>query len=353
MDDRLLSRDRRENRTLSDARVLVVGVGGLGSPAALQLAAAGLGTLVLVDFDRVEESNLQRQVIFDTNDVGRPKVEAARDRLRLLAPGVRIETIDEPFSERNAAALVDSVDVVLDGADNFPARYLVNDACVLRGRPNVFGSVSRFEGQVAIFAAPGGPCYRCLHPEPPPEGLIQNCSDGGILGVLPGVVGALQALEAVKLLTGAGEPLVGRLLIYDALRMRIRDITLPRDPDCPVCGDVPRIGEIRSVGAVCGMALPLTIGTEEFRQWRRDGRPHLLLDVREPDEHAAGRIEGARLLPIARLAAEVASLSTEHPVVVYCRSGMRSGRAARLLRDRGIDARSLSGGFDAWRVSGE
>ncbi len=205
------------------------------------MAAAGVGSLVLVDFDRVDESNLQRQLIFDSADVGHLKVDAARARLRQHAPGVHVETVGEPFSVASAMRLVDDVDLVIDGADNFATRYLVNDACVMAGRPNVFGSVSRFDGQVAVFSAPGGPCYRCLHPEPPPDGLIQNCAEGGVLGVLPGVIGALQAVEAVKLLTGLGEPLIGRLLIYDALRMRARDIVLPRDPHCPMCGDTPTI----------------------------------------------------------------------------------------------------------------
>src|SRR5690606_17409545 len=228
-------------------------MGGLGSPVAMSLATAGVGTLVCVDFDRVDLSNLQRQVIFRDADIGRWKVDAARDRLRAMAPGVNVEIVREAMTVKNAEALVRSVDLVIDGADNFATRYLVNDACVLVGRPNVFGSVARFEGQVAVFAAPGGPCYRCLHPEPPPEGLIPSCAEGGVLGVLPGLIGAIQAVEAVKLLAAIGEPLIGRLLLYDAMKMRLRDIVLPRDPACPVCGDAPVIRELVASGAFCGV----------------------------------------------------------------------------------------------------
>lgn len=345
--------DDVHSRRLRERRVLLVGVGGLGAPAALGLAAAGIGSLVLIDFDRVDDSNLQRQVIFDSADVGRPKVEAARARLRQLAPRVDVEVIDEPLSVANAARIVAGVDLVVDGADNFATRYLVNDACVMAGRPNVFGSVSRFDGQLAVFAAPGGPCYRCLHPEPPPDGLILNCAEGGVLGVLPGVIGSLQAVEAVKVLTGAGEPLVGRMLIYDALRMRLRDIVLPRDRECPVCGDAPSIRELQATDVICATAEPAAeLSSRELADWRARAVPHVLVDVREPSEHATGVIEGARLLPLGGLAAERSHLPTDLPVVVYCRSGMRSARAAAMLRASGFNARSLSGGIEAWRASG-
>lgn len=338
-------------RRLRQSRVLLVGIGGLGAPAALGLAAAGVGSLVLVDFDRVDESNLQRQLIFDTADVGRLKVEAARDRLAELAPAVHVGTVAERFSSANARALVDSVDLVLDGTDNFATRYLVNDACVMAGRPNVFGSVSRFDGQVAVFAAPGGPCYRCLHPDPPPDGLILNCADGGVLGVLPGVIGALQAVEAVKLLVGLGAPLIGRLLVYDALRMRARDIVLPRDPQCPMCGDVPTIRALHETTFVCSPAeLRAEVAPAVLADWRRGGIPHALIDVREPWEHAALAIDGAELIPLGRIDEACSRLPTGTPVVVYCRSGQRSARAAERLRLAGIDARSLAGGIEAWQA---
>ncbi len=336
-------------RRLKHSRVLLVGLGGLGAPVSLGLAAAGVGAIVCVDFDRVDTSNLQRQVIFGSDDVGQWKADAAARRLRALAPGIQVEVVREAFSVDNAARLVAGVDLVIDGADNFATRYLVNDACVLGRRTNVFGSVSRFEGQVAVFAAPGGPCYRCLHPEPPPDGLIPNCAEGGVLGVLPGVIGALQATEAMKLLTGLGAPLVGRLLLYDALRMRARDITLPRDPGCPVCGDAPTITTLQSQGAFCGVvAGDYEVSADDLVLWRRSGVPHVLVDVREPAEHAESSIDGARLVPLARVTVEAPTLSRDVPVVVYCRTGLRSGRAAATLRALGFDARSLTGGIDAW-----
>lgn len=335
-------------RRLGQSRVLLVGVGGLGSPAALGLVAAGVGSIVIVDFDRVETSNLQRQVLFRTSDAGHPKVDAARARLRHLAPGVHVDVVREPLSVANAATLIEGVDLVLDGTDNFATRYLVNDACVLAHRPNVFGSVARFDGQVAVFAAPGGPCYRCLHPEPPPDGLIENCAEGGVLGVLPGVVGALQVVEAVKVLTGIGLPLIGRMLLYDALRMRARDITLPRDPMCPVCGDAPTIRELVAATVVCGAADDTVMAPATLAEWRRAGVSHLLVDVREPWEQAEGVIDGARLLPIGAIGRQARLFEAGVPIVVYCRTGGRSGRAAALLRSFGLDARSLSGGIEAW-----
>lgn len=340
-------------RRLRQSRVLIVGVGGLGSPVSLSLAAAGVGSLVLVDFDRVDSSNLQRQVVFATEDVGRQKVAAARERLVRIAPAMDVTVVDEPFSASNAARLVADVDLVVDGADNFSTRYLVNDACVLGGRTNVFGSVLRFEGQIAVFGAPGGPCYRCLHPEPPPDGLIPSCAEGGVLGVLPGVVGAIQAVEVVKILSGLGQPLIGRLLLYDALRMRLRDIVLPRDPQCPVCGDAPTIDRLAAVAPACVPAdAGIEIAPETLAAWRRDDVPHVLVDVREPGEHAISHIDGSELVPLARVAAEAGRWDTSLPVVAYCRTGARSARAAAMLRERGIDARSLRGGIDAWLASG-
>jgi sulfur-carrier protein adenylyltransferase/sulfurtransferase len=340
-----------ERRRLHAARVLLVGVGGLGSPVALHLAAAGVGTMILVDFDRVDESNLQRQVLFDTADCGRAKVEAAADRLRAFNPDLDVQCVDAPFDVANASALVASADVVVDGADNFATRYLVNDACVMARRPNVFGSVARFEGQVAVFAAPGGPCYRCLHPEPPPDGLIPTCAEGGVLGVLPGVIGALQALEVTKLITGVGDPLVGRLLVYDALRMRARDITLPPDASCPICGDAPTITTLAAVAPACA-TMPeaaSTISVEEYLAWRQAGRVHMLVDVREPSEHAVDRIDRSQLVPLGTVAAHLDWFPRDRPVVVHCRTGARSARAVALLRAHGIDARNLQGGIHAWR----
>jgi adenylyltransferase/sulfurtransferase len=350
-------------RRLKAATALLVGAGGLGSPAALYLAAAGIGRIVIVEFDDVDVSNLQRQILFGTDDIGRPKGEAARQRLRALNPHVQVDLVSEPFSARNGRALVAAADVVLDGSDNFPTRYLVNDACVLEGTPNVFGSIRGFEGQVSVFATAGGPCYRCLHPEPPPDGLIPSCAEAGVLGVLPGVVGALQATEAIKVVAGVGAPLVGRLLVYDAWRMRARDIVLPRDVSCPVCGDDPSIVELAAYdavacstsadgdlveGDVAGTGGFQIITVAEYGDWLAAGRSHVLIDVREPEEHALGAIDGARLMPLGTIDQQASRLPHDRPVVVHCRTGHRSARAALLLRRQGIDARSLAGGFEAW-----
>jgi len=339
-------------RRLRDARVLVVGVGGLGSPAALYLAAAGVGTIGLVDFDRVDESNLQRQVLYSTSDVGTPKLEAATARLAAFNPDIRIEQHDVPFDAANGLDLARAYDLVLDGTDNFATRYLVNDACVLTRTPNVYGSVSQFEGQASVFALPGGPCYRCLHPEPPPPGLIANCADAGVLGVLPGIIGLIQATEAIKLIVGIGEPLKGRLLLYDALPMRFREIALGRDPDCPVCGDRPTIRELIAYDAACEPATadtPSTINAKELADWRASGRAHTLIDVRQPDEHRRERIDDARLIPLPTLESQLDQIPRDQPVVVHCQSGSRSARATALLREKGFDARNLVGGINAWR----
>jgi molybdopterin/thiamine biosynthesis adenylyltransferase/rhodanese-related sulfurtransferase len=333
-------------RRLKAARVLLVGVGGLGSPAALYLAAAGVGAIGLIEVDVVDETNLHRQVVYATADVGTSKLAAASARLHALNPHVALERHDESFSAANGRRLVEAYDVVIDGTDNFPTRYLVNDACVLAGRPNVYGSVYRFEGQASVFAVPTGPCYRCLHPEPPPAGLIPTCAEGGVLGVLPGIIGTLQATEAIKLITGVGEPLIGRLLLYDALRMRFREVALPRDVDCPVCGLHPMIRDLVAYDLACEPSP--TLSTDALRQWRAEGRPHLLVDVREPSEHAAAWIDGALLVPLGELSRHLDRLPRQQPVVVYCQSGGRSARAVALLRSRGYDARSLAGGILAW-----
>jgi adenylyltransferase/sulfurtransferase len=348
---------------LKAARVLIVGAGGLGSPAALYLAAAGVGTIGLVDFDEVDPTNLQRQVLYGSQDVGRPKLAAAAARLADANPHVAIESHNEPFAVGNAMALVCAYDLVIDGTDNFSTRFLVNDACVMAGRPNVYGSVFRFEGQAAVFAGPHGPCYRCLHPEPPPPGLIPNCAEGGVLGVLPGIIGLIQATEAIKLITKIGEPLIGKLLLFDALRMRFREISLPRDPECPVCGVNPSIRSLVEYDAACATEAADTTDTtdttevadegeemtvDELDEWRRENRPHLLIDVREPSEHAASRIEGAELIPLRQLQSQVKRLPKDRPIVVHCHVGGRSAIATAILKVQGFDAHNLKGGIKAW-----
>lgn len=339
-------------RRLKAARVLCVGAGGLGSPAALYLAAAGVGTIGIVDFDAVDASNLQRQIIHGTADIGRSKLASARMRIAALNPDVRVETFEAAFSPENAKALVDAFDVILDGTDNFPARYLVNDACVLYGKPNAWGSIFRFEGQAAVFAAPGGPCYRCLHPEPPPEGLVPNCADAGVLGVLPGVIGTIQATEAIKLILGAGDPLVGRFLIYDALRMRFRTLRLPRDPDCPICGTHPTITRLTAYLAYCEKGdSPLfsEMTTRELKQRIDAGDAPFILDVREPFEFADAQIPGAVLIPLGELAGRLGELDPAREMVVYCKVGSRSAHAVSILRARGFNrAVNLTGGILSW-----
>jgi adenylyltransferase/sulfurtransferase len=359
---------RDAQQRLLDARVLLVGMGGLGSPAALDLAAAGVGTMGLVDFDVVDETNLLRQIIHGTEDVGRSKLASAAAKISAINPDVRVEEHEAMFDVSNARALVDAYDLVLDGTDNFPTRYLVNDACVMSGTPNVYGSVFQFEGQAAVFAAPGGPCYRGLHPEPPPPGLIPNCAEAGVLGVLPGIIGTVQATEAIKMLTGIGEPLVGRLLLYDALRMTFRTIGLTRDPECPVCGDSPTIHELVAYDQVCDTSeemasmAPMTpmaemnmkseITVDELQQWRASGHPHMLLDVREPFEHASARIDGAVLIPMGSVMQQLELLPGDRTIVVQCQSGGRSGRVTAALREKGFDAVNLTGGIQAWRMAG-
>jgi adenylyltransferase/sulfurtransferase len=339
---------------LKRARVLCIGAGGLGSPAVLYLSAAGVGTLGLVDFDAVDLSNLQRQIIHGTSDVGRSKLESARDRVLDINPHVRLETHPTPLTAANALELVSAYDVVVDGTDNFPTRYLVNDACVLAGRPNAYGSIFRFEGQASVFAAPGGPCYRCLHPEPPPPGLIPSCAEGGVLGVLPGIIGTIQATEAIKLILGVGEPLIGRFLIYDALRMRFRELKLPKDPDCPVCGANPSIRELHAYEQICSpmelaMQVPNDMTVTELHSRIQAGDPPLIIDVREPAEFEICRIPGAVLIPLGELAGQIDELDPDSEVVLQCRSGARSARATSMLRDRGFrKARNLAGGILAW-----
>ena len=346
---------------LKNARVLCVGAGGLGSPAALYLAAAGVGTLGLVDFDDVDVTNLQRQVLYTTADVGRPKLGAAAERLRALYPDIEIEPHAMSLDASNALALVSAYDVVLDGTDNFTARYLVNDACVIAGRPNAYGSIFRFEGQASVFAAPNGPCYRCLHPEPPPPGLVPSCAEAGVLGVLPGIIGTIQATEAIKLVLGIGEPLIGRFVIYDALRMRFRELKLPKDPDCAVCGRNPTIRELRAYEGYCGGQTGVRPGSDphetnamditvkELKERMDRGDAPKLIDVREPHEAEICRIPGAILIPQGQLPQQLASLDQNQEIVIHCKSGGRSGKAVEMMKARGFtNARNLTGGILAW-----
>jgi adenylyltransferase/sulfurtransferase len=339
-------------RRLKNARILCVGAGGLGSPAALYLAAAGVGTIGIVDFDVVDFSNLQRQIIHGTNDVGRSKLVSARERIHELNPEVRVETIEAPFKAANAREIVESWDVVIDGTDNFAARYVVNDACVLYGKPNAWGSIFRFEGQASVFAAPGGPCYRCLHPEPPPPGLVPSCAEAGVLGVLPGIIGTIQATEALKLVLGVGEPLVGRFLMFDALKMRFREIRLAKDPDCPVCGSNPTIRELFDYNEYCtpaGASSSEEMTAVELKGLMDQGRAPTIVDVREAFEADLCRIPGAKLIPLGELPRRLDELDPQSEIVVHCKMGSRSARAVAILREKGfVNARNLSGGILAW-----
>jgi adenylyltransferase/sulfurtransferase len=344
---------------LKKARVVCVGAGGLGSPSALYLAAAGVGTLGLVDFDVVDTSNLQRQVLYSTRDAGRRKLDAAAERLAGLNPSVNVVTHETSLSSANALDIFRDYDVVVDGADNFPTRYLVNDACVLLGIPNVYGSIFRFDGQASVFATKGGPCYRCLYPEPPPPGLVPSCAEGGVLGVLPGIIGTIQAAEAIKIVLGIGESLAGRLLTLDALTMQFRTLRLRRDPECPICGDHPTIKALIDYQQFCGITPATTtasdvpeVSVEELKAEIDAGRPLWILDVREPREWEICKLPGTTLIPLGELPkrlAEVPQGADAPDIVVHCKMGGRSAKAVRLLRDHGItNARNLTGGILAW-----
>jgi adenylyltransferase/sulfurtransferase len=345
---------------LKAARALCIGAGGLGSPVALYLAAAGVGTIGIVDFDVVDYSNLQRQIIHGTPDVGRSKLDSAKTRLNALNPSVDVVTHDMALSSQNALGLFAEYDLIVDGTDNFPTRYLVNDACVIAGKPNVYGSIFRFEGQASVFATKDGPCYRCMFPEPPPPGLVPSCAEGGVLGILPGVVGTLQATEAVKLILGAGESLVGRFLLFDALKMRFRELKVRKDPDCPVCGEHQTVTELIDYEQFCGVtpAAPASAATpgpddeatvEELKTRLDRQDPFLLLDVREPQEFEICRIPGSVLIPLSELPSRFSELEGHEDMIVHCKSGVRSGKAIRLLKDAGFGrARNLKGGILAW-----
>jgi adenylyltransferase/sulfurtransferase len=367
-------------RKLKAASVMLVGAGGLGSPLALYLAAAGVGRIGLVDFDRVEASNLQRQLLFGEGDIGRDKVGAAVARLREVNPHVTVEPHALRLTAANALEMLRGYDVIADGSDNFATRYLVNDACVLLGKPDVWGAVQRFEGQLAVFWAAKGPCYRCLFPEPPPPGAVPSCAEAGVLGVLPGIVGALQASEVLKLLLGIGEPAVGRLITFDALRLRFRELAVRKSATCPVCSPQPTQHGLVEYPELCGEGAPargghdvaegttlsntstdgasfdgtwesLEVEVADLRRWRAEGRDLQLLDVRQPVEHSIARIEGALLVPLNQLPSRVGELDPARPVVVHCHHGPRSLHAAQWLRAQGFArAASLAGGIDAWSL---
>jgi adenylyltransferase/sulfurtransferase len=349
-------------RRLKAGKVLCIGAGGLGSPAAMYLAAAGVGTIGLVDFDVVDFSNLQRQIIHGTPDVGRSKLASARDRIVAINPNVHVETYEVALSSENAMKLFAPYDVILDGTDNFPTRYLTNDACVLLGKPNAYGSIFRFEGQASVFAAMNGPCYRCLYPEPPPPGLVPSCAEGGVLGVLPGVIGVIQATETIKLLTGIGEPLIGRFLIYDALRMRFRELKLKKDPDCPVCGTRPTVTRLIDYEQFCGIRPAATESTPvhaqnngleitsvDLRERLDRGDKLTLVDVREPNEYQINRIPGTILIPLGEIPRRYAELNKDDEIVVHCKVGARSAKAADFLRSVGFKrVLNLKGGILDW-----
>jgi sulfur-carrier protein adenylyltransferase/sulfurtransferase len=342
---------------LKAGRVLAIGAGGLGSPLALYLAGAGVGRIGIVDFDKVDLTNLHRQVLHSTEDIGVPKTDSARERLRSLNPEIEVRTYETRLTSANALDILREYDVIVDGTDNFPTRYLVNDACVLLGKPNVYGSIFRFEGQASVFGTAEGPCYRCLYPEPPPPGLVPSCAEGGVLGVLPGTIGLIQATETVKLLLGIGEPLVGRLLLYDALRMTFREVKLRKDPDCPICGTNRTIHALIDYEQFCGIApekveaLPPgdAIGPLELKRMLDRGVGLSVLDVREPEEWRICNIPGATLIPLGQLPSRVEELNREQDTVVMCRSGARSARAVEFLKQQGFTrVRNLTGGILGW-----
>ena len=348
-------------KKLKAARVLCIGAGGLGSPLTLYLAAAGVGTIGVVEFDKVDLTNIQRQILYSTSDVGRPKLEAAGERLRALNPEIEIVPHAERLMSDNVLRIFEGYDVVADGTDNFPTRYLVNDGCVLTGKPNVYASIFRFDGQISVFDARRGPCYRCLFPEPPPPGMVPSCAEGGVLGVLPGIVGTLQALEVLKLILGLGEPLVGRLVLFDALGFRFRELKVRRDPQCAVCGQAPTIRAPVDYEEFCGVrgeeadvdatGLP-AISVREFRGRIDQGEPLELVDVREPHEFEIVRIPGAKSYPLSDLPARLHELDSARTYVLSCHHGMRSVQAYQLLRHAGfVRLYILTGGVDAWAAT--
>jgi len=348
-------------RRIKQGSVLCIGAGGLGSPAAMYLAAAGVGRLGIVDFDVVDYSNLQRQLLHTTNDVGRTKLESAKNKINALNPHVQVDTYEEALSSDNAMRLFKGYDVILDGTDNFPTRYLVNDACVLMGIPNAYGSIFRFEGQASVFATKDGPCYRCLYPEPPPPGLVPSCAEGGVLGVLPGIIGVIQATESLKLLTGIGQPLIGRFLIYDALNMKFRELKLRKDPDCPVCGTHPTVTKLIDYDQFCGIVQPAQdhssgatvsaseITPVELKAKLDAGETPFILDVREPNEYQINKIPGSTLIPLGELPRRYQELPKDRQIVTQCKMGGRSAKAQDFLKTVGFtDVLNLKGGILEW-----
>jgi adenylyltransferase/sulfurtransferase len=342
-------------KRLKESSVLLIGAGGLGSPASLYLAAAGVGRIGIVDFDVVDESNLQRQIVHDTTWVGKPKLDSAKARLSALNPHVEIETYSTALTSENALVIMKDYDVVVDGTDNFETRYLTNDACYFLKKPNVYGSIFRFEGQASVFWPDRGPCYRCLYPEPPPPGMVPSCAEGGVLGVLPGVIGGIQATEAIKILLGIGEPLVGRLLLYDALSMSFEQLKLRRSPDCPLCSSKATITELQDYKVFCGIdetEIPADIEeitATELKQRLDEGEDLPIIDVREPHEWAICRIEGAKLVPLASLSERLHEFDSSRTYVMQCRSGVRSAKAIAQLRKAGFRRLlNLKGGVLAW-----
>ncbi|MCC6393316.1 MAG: molybdopterin-synthase adenylyltransferase MoeB [Bryobacterales bacterium] len=344
---------------LKAARVLCIGAGGLGAPLGMYLAAAGVGTIGMVDFDVVDRTNLQRQIIHGTKDIGRKKLDSAAETMLDINPNVNIERHEVALSSENALEIMKDYDVVVDGTDNFPTRYLVNDACVLLGIPNVYGSIYRFEGQASVFATKDGPCYRCLYPEPPPPGLVPSCAEGGVLGILPGMIGIVQATEAVKLILGRGETLIGRLMLYDAMNMKVREMKLRKSPECPICGPNRSIHELIDYHQFCGVPKhpaqpePVAAGGEidavGLKELLDRNHNFVLIDVREPHEYQICRIPNAKLIPLGELPRRVRELDPTAEYVIHCRSGVRSAKACTVLRDAGFrSVRNMAGGILAW-----
>ena len=342
---------------LKQAKVVMIGAGGLGAPVGLYLAAAGIGRVGIVDFDVVDASNLQRQVIHGTKDLGRKKLDSAADRMLDINPNIKIDKFDAGLTSENALGILRDYDIVIDGTDNFPTRYLVNDACVILKKPNVYGSIFRFEGQATVFAYEDGPCYRCLYPEPPPPGLVPSCAEGGVLGILPGLIGVVQATEAVKIILGVGETLKNRLLLYDALSMRFRELKLRKDPDCPVCGDHPTVTKLIDYQEFCGVR-PAPVQTQspegvidpvEVKQKLDRGDDFTLIDVREPHEYQIARIPGAKLIPLGELPKHLSELDSNADIVAHCKTGGRSQKAVDMLKQNGFrHVRNMTGGITAW-----
>ncbi len=346
---------------LIKSKILLIGAGGLGSPLGLYLSAAGVGTLGLVDFDTVDFSNLQRQVIHGTEDVGRLKVESARDRINSINPEVKVNIYKERLTKENIFKIIEGYDVVIDGTDNFPTRYLVNDACVFKKKPLIYGSIFRFDGQVTVFKTPEGPCYRCLYPEPPPPGMVPSCAEGGVLGILPGIVGVMQATEAIKIIIGKGEPLIGRLILFNAMEMRFREVKIQRDKDCPVCGEKPTIKDLIDYDLFCGIgrgeeATPETeqqleeVSVSELKKILDTRKEDVLvLDVREQEEYDIVHLSGSKLIPLGTLPSRVNELDTADEIYVHCKMGGRSAKAAQILKGFGFKkVKNVKGGIDAW-----